>query len=114
MFVKALRNEFRRRGIKRQPAAIVTQTIVDRNDPAFADPTKPIGSHMDEARAKQLAEKYHWTVREDAGRGWRRGGGPPQPRAVPGARLLKTPPAEGLGGVGRGGGGVPGNGGENA
>jgi len=72
MFTKALGNEFRRRGIDRQPVAIVTQTLVDRDDPAFASPTKPIGSHMAEARAKQLAAQYGWTVREDAGRGWRR------------------------------------------
>ena len=68
MFLKALRNAFKRRGIAREPACVVTQTLVDRNDPAFSYPTKPIGSHMEEARAKQLAKKYHWTVREDAGR----------------------------------------------
>src|SRR5258708_7993628 len=82
MFVKALRNEFRRRGLKRQPAALVTQTIVDRNDPAFANPVKPIGSHMDEARAKDLAARFKWTVREDAGRGWRRVVPSPKPQAI--------------------------------
>ena len=46
MFVKALGNEFRKRGIDRQPVALVTQVLVDRNDPAFAMPIKPIGSHM--------------------------------------------------------------------
>src|SRR5579863_7654993 len=55
MFLKAFRNEFRRRGVKREPVAVVTETLVDPNDPAFANPTKPIGSHMDEARAKTLA-----------------------------------------------------------
>src|SRR3990167_11284419 len=45
MFVRAFRNEFRRRGLKREPVAVVTETLVDRDDPAFADPTKPIGSH---------------------------------------------------------------------
>jgi carbamate kinase len=82
MFVRALRNEFRRRGMARQAVAVVTQTVVDRADPAFANPTKPIGSHMDEARAKQLALKYHWTVREDAGRGWRRVVPSPRPTAI--------------------------------
>ena len=72
MFVRALRNEFRRRGMARQAVAVVTQTLVDRADPAFANPTKPIGSHMEQAKAKRLAAKYQWTVREDAGRGWRR------------------------------------------
>src|SRR5258706_3724749 len=72
MFVKALRNEFRRRGLQREAVAVVTQTVVDRNDPAFANPTKPIGSHMEEARAKALAAKDHWTVGDDGGRGLRR------------------------------------------
>jgi carbamate kinase len=74
MFVKALRNTFRRRGLRREAIAVITQTIVDRDDPAFANPLKPIGSHMEEARAKSLAAKYRWTVRDDAGRGWRRVG----------------------------------------
>ena len=48
MFMKALRNAFRERSIPRRAIAVVTQTLVDRDDPAFAAPTKPIGSHMDE------------------------------------------------------------------
>ena len=105
--VKALRNEFRRRGIKRQPAAIVTQTIVDRHDPAFANPTKPIGSHMDEARAKALAAKYHWTVREDAGRGWRRVVPSPKPQAIIETDVIRTLAREGFVVVACGGGGIP-------
>jgi carbamate kinase len=107
MFLKALRNAFQRRRIKREPACVVTQTLVDRNDPAFADPTKPIGSHMDEAHAKQLAEKYHWTVREDAGRGWRRVVASPKPRAILETRIIKTLAAEGFVVVACGGGGIP-------
>ena len=89
MFVKALRNAFRRHGIGREAVAIVTQTVVDRNDPAFANPTKPIGSHMDEARAKKLAAKYHWTVREDAGRGWRRVVPSPRPQRILETELIR-------------------------
>jgi carbamate kinase len=107
MFVKALRNEFRRRGLKRQPAAIVTQTVVDRNDPAFANPVKPIGSHMDEARAKKLAAKFHWTVREDSGRGWRRVVPSPKPKAIVETDVIKTLAKEGVVVVACGGGGIP-------
>ena len=107
MFLKALRNAFKRRRIRREPACVVTQTLVDRNDPAFANPTKPIGSHMDEARAKQLAKKYHWTVREDAGRGWRRVVPSPRPRAILETRIIKTLAAEGYVVVACGGGGIP-------
>ena len=47
MFLKALRNVFKRHRIRREPACVVTQTLVDLKDPAFANPTTPIGSHMD-------------------------------------------------------------------
>jgi carbamate kinase len=107
MFLKALRNAFRRRRIRREPACVVTQTLVDRNDPAFANPTKPIGSHMEEARAKQLAAKYHWTVREDAGRGWRRVVASPRPRAILETQIIKTLAGQGYVVVACGGGGIP-------
>jgi carbamate kinase len=107
MFVKALRNVFKRRRIKREAVAVVTQTVVDRNDPAFANPLKPIGSHMDEARAKQLAKKYHWTVREDAGRGWRRVVPSPQPKAIIETGVIRALAREGYVVVACGGGGIP-------
>jgi len=107
MFLKALRNAFKRRRIRREPACVVTQTLVDRNDPAFANPTKPIGSHMDEARAKQLAEKYQWTVREDAGRGWRRVVASPRPRAILETQIIKALAGQGYVVVACGGGGIP-------
>jgi len=107
MFVKALRNTFRRRGIERKPVAVVTQTVVDRNDPAFANPTKPIGSHMEEARAKELAAKYRWTVREDAGRGWRRVVPSPRPQAIIETEVIRTLVKAGFVVVACGGGGVP-------
>lgn len=107
MFVKALRNEFRRRAMRRAAVAVVTQTVVDRNDPAFANPTKPIGSHMDEARAKTLAARYDWTVREDAGRGWRRVVPSPKPRAIIETDVIRTLAQEGHVVVACGGGGIP-------
>ena len=53
-------------------ATVVTQVVVDQNDPAFRDPTKPVGPFYEEAQARQLAEKKGYHVKEDAGRGWRR------------------------------------------
>jgi carbamate kinase len=82
MFVKALRNEFRRRGLKREAAAVVTQVLVDAADPAFKDPTKPIGSPMDEATARKRATDLGWQVKEDPGRGWRRVVPSPRPKAI--------------------------------
>ena len=55
MFQRSLYNEFRSRGLQRRVATLVTQVLVDPNDPAFQDPTKPIGAYMDEDVAKRLA-----------------------------------------------------------
>src|SRR5215210_2970720 len=62
MFKKALHNEFAERGMDKTTAAVVTQTVVDRDDPAFQNPSKPIGSFMDEAMAKEREQSEGWTV----------------------------------------------------
>jgi carbamate kinase len=107
MFVKAFRNEFRRRGLKREPVAVVTETLVDRNDPAFRNPTKPIGSHMDEAWAKALAAEQGWTVKEDAGRGWRRVVASPMPKRIVDIGAIQSLVRAGFLVVAAGGGGIP-------
>lgn len=107
MFEQALYNEFRVRGIEKHSAAIVTQTIVDRNDPAFKNPTKPIGSFMTEAVAKERAAKDGWTVVEDAGRGWRRVVASPIPQRIVEADAINTLVKAGFTVVGVGGGGIP-------
>ncbi len=107
MFDRALRNEFRRRGIARRPLAVVTQTLVDRNDPAFANPTKPIGSHFDEATARRIAAQQGWTVREDAGRGWRRVVPSPQPQRIVELDEIRFLARAGYLVIACGGGGIP-------
>ena len=107
MFAQALHNEFRRRGIQKQAVAVVTQTIVDKNDPAFQNPTKPIGSFMDEATAKERAAKDGWTVVEDAGRGWRRVVPSPIPQRIVEAESIHSLIEQGFIVVGVGGGGIP-------
>jgi carbamate kinase len=107
MFDRALRNEFRRRGIARRPVAVVTQVLVDLADPAFADPSKPIGSHMHEAAAKELAEQQGWTVKEDAGRGWRRVVPSPLPKRVIELEEIRFLANAGFLVIGCGGGGIP-------
>jgi carbamate kinase len=67
-----LENDFRRLGIDRHAVAVVTQMEVAAGDPAFAHPSKPIGSFMDEEAAMRRRDEDGWDVREDAGRGWRR------------------------------------------
>src|SRR5947207_4969444 len=107
MFDRAFRNEFRRRGIDRNPIAVVTQTIVDSNDPAFTNPTKPIGSYMEETTAKRIAREQGWTVREDAGRGWRRVVPSPQPKAIVELDEIRFLVRAGYLVIACGGGGIP-------
>ncbi len=107
MFQKALYNEFLQRGIKKDVATVVTQTIVDKGDPAFQNPTKPIGSFMDEEEAKDRAAKENWTVVEDAGRGWRRVVPSPIPMRIVEAKVIKNLINAGIITVGVGGGGIP-------
>lgn len=107
MFQQALHNEFLRRGIDKVPATIVTQTIVDANDPAFKHPTKPIGSFMDEAQAKEKMAKEGWTMVEDAGRGWRRVVASPIPQTIVEAPAIRSLIDKGFVVIAVGGGGIP-------
>ena len=87
--------------------AIVTQTLVDRNDPAFADPSKPIGSHMDEQTARRLASRHGWVVKEDAGRGWRRVVPSPLPKTIVELAAINVLARSGYVVIACGGGGIP-------
>ena len=107
MFQQALYNEFRERGIQKQAATVITQTIVDSKDPAFQNPTKPIGSFMDEGLAMKKREKEGWTVVEDAGRGWRRVVPSPIPQTIVEADAIRTLIDNGFVVVAVGGGGIP-------
>lgn len=78
MLQQALGNELYKRGISQPVVSVVTQTLVDENDPGFQNPTKPIGGFMSEPEAREF-EKQGWRVMEDAGRGWRRMVASPQP-----------------------------------
>jgi carbamate kinase len=107
MFQQALHNEFRLREIKKQAVTVITQTIVDRNDPAFQNPTKPIGSFMDETAAKEKMAKEGWTMVEDAGRGWRRVVPSPIPQTIVEADAIRSLIEQGFVVIGVGGGGIP-------
>ena len=107
MFQRALRNEFKRRGLNRSAIAVVTQVLVDRDDPAFADPAKPIGSHMDEPTARRRAADLGWIVREDAGRGWRRVVPSPLPQGIVEIDEIEHLVTAGYVVIACGGGGIP-------
>lgn len=69
---QALFNEFRKRGLKKQAATVVTQVLVDQDDPSFQKPSKPIGPFYDAEKAQKYQKESGWNMVEDAGRGWRR------------------------------------------
>ena len=107
MFVKAIGNELRRRGLECPVVAVVTQSVVDRADPAFRRPGKPVGSLLDEATARERAAALGWTIMEDAGRGWRRTVPSPRPQRIVEAPLIRTLLGHGAIAVAAGGGGIP-------
>ena len=107
MFCMALHNEFLKRHMDKKAVAVVTQTIVDRNDQAFKNPSKPIGSFMDEKMAQERASKENWTVVEDAGRGWRRVVASPIPKGIVEAKAIRDLIDKGFTVVAVGGGGIP-------
>ena len=106
MIARALDNEFKQRGIQRSVAAVVTQVLVDRNDPGFKNPTKGIGGFTTKDKA-EMFEKEGWVVKEDAGRGWRRMIASPLPLKIVERDVIKSLIDAGFIVVAVGGGGIP-------
>ncbi len=104
---QTLQNELYQRGVKKPVATIITQVLVDKNDKAFENPSKPIGSFMDEDDAKQRERDLGWNVVEDAGRGWRRVVASPIPQEVVELDSVKTLIDAGVVVITVGGGGIP-------
>jgi carbamate kinase len=102
-----LYNHFRRMGIRREVATVVTQTEVSPGDPAFQKPSKPIGSFMSEAEAAARRERDGWAVIEDAGRGWRRVVASPLPTRIVEVAAVQTLLNAGVVVITAGGGGIP-------
>ena len=102
-----LQNELFQRGIKTNVATIITQVLVDREDPAFRNPTKPIGGFMDETEAKRRERDMSWAVVEDAGRGWRRVVASPMPKEIVELDTVKALIQAGIVVITVGGGGIP-------
>ncbi|NLA95550.1 MAG: carbamate kinase [Clostridiaceae bacterium] len=103
----ALREELLSRGLDRPVATVVTQVVVDKNDPAFQNPTKPIGSFYSKEEAEQIAEKTGFIMKEDAGRGYRRVVASPKPVAVVEDRTVNALIRDGQVVITVGGGGIP-------
>ncbi len=106
MIARALDNEFKHRGVKRSVAAVVSQVLVDREDKGFKNPTKGIGGFTTKEKAEIFAQEG-WTVKEDAGRGWRRMIASPVPLKIVEIDAIKSLIDHGFIVVAVGGGGIP-------
>jgi carbamate kinase len=104
---QTLQNELHRRKIDTPVATVVTQVLVDKDDPAFKHPTKPIGSFMEESEARRREKEMQWSVVEDAGRGWRRVVASPLPMEVVELEAVRTLLEAGMVVITVGGGGIP-------
>ncbi len=102
-----LQNELYHRGVKKKVVTVITQVLVDKDDPAFKNPTKPIGGFMDEAEAMRRKSEQDWSVVEDAGRGWRRVVASPLPKEIVELETVETLLDRGIVTITVGGGGIP-------
>ncbi len=107
MIQQSLRNEFAKRGIQREVATIVTQVLVSKDDPAFQNPTKPIGPFYTEEEAKKRAAEKNETWIEDSGRGWRKVVPSPDPIGIVEKEAVATLVGSGAIVIASGGGGIP-------
>ncbi|MEW6455981.1 MAG: carbamate kinase [Acidobacteriota bacterium] len=107
MLEKALINELRRQSIDKEVVTVLTQVVVDRDDEAFKNPTKPIGPFYTHYRAQILAREKRWIMVEDSGRGWRKVVPSPMPIDVIPHRIIRGLILEGRIVISAGGGGIP-------
>ena len=104
---QSIRAEMRKRGINKDVATVVTQVIVDQNDPGFKNPTKPVGSFFTQEQAKKLMTEKGYTMKEDSNRGWRRVVASPLPISIVEEPIIKTLVNAGHVVITVGGGGIP-------
>ena len=103
----ALQNELKSQGVKRNVATVVTQVVVDKNDPLFQNPSKPVGGFMSKSDAEKVAKEKGWTVKEDAGRGYRRVVPSPLPVDIEEKEIISQLVNTGNVVICAGGGGIP-------
>ncbi len=104
---QAINNAFAKEGHTKKIATVISQVVVDRDDPAFKNPTKPIGQFYDKKTAESLAKKNNWVVKEDAGRGWRRVVASPKPIDIVEKNTIKELLNDNVIVIAAGGGGIP-------
>ncbi len=104
---QALEKEFLKRGLQTPVATVLTRVVVDPADPAFQNPTKPIGPFFTAEEARLLMEREGWVMKEDAGRGWRRVVPSPKPKKIVELSAIRSLFDQGFVVIAVGGGGIP-------
>jgi carbamate kinase len=104
---RSLLNEMRRTGIERFVVTMITQVLVDAQDPAFAKPSKPVGPFFSQAEAERARDAFGWVIGEDSGRGWRRRVPSPKPQRIIQRDTIREAAAAGDIVIAGGGGGIP-------
>lgn len=107
MLERSLRNQFRKRNIRKEVTCLITQVMVDPRDPAFENPSKPIGPFFTAYRAAALRKEKKWPMIEDSGRGYRRVVASPMPQRIINLEIVKTLVKEAICVIAAGGGGIP-------
>ena len=107
MLEQAIINELRKNSVDKEVATLITQVIVDKNDPAFENPTKPVGPFYSQYRAQMLMREKRWAMTEDAGRGFRKVVPSPKPIDIVPKRVLHDLVHSGKIVIAAGGGGIP-------
>ncbi len=107
MFQQSFTNTLHKHGLSTPTCSVVTQVEVDPNDPAFSNPTKPVGKFFSEADARRMQDETGWTFVEDSGRGWRRVVASPDPRSIVELAAIDALLAANVIPIAAGGGGIP-------
>lgn len=107
MIQQSMRNQLQKLGVDVEVACVITETIVDENDPAFSRPSKPVGPFYTEEKAKKLIEEKGFVMKEDSGRGWRRVVPSPDPKEIVQKGIIRRLVNSGVLVVSTGGGGIP-------
>ena len=104
---RSIGRELKKRGIRKSVVTVITQVEVDKNDPAFQNPTKPIGSFYTKEEAEKIAKETDYTFSEDAGRGYRRVVASPKPVSIIELETVERLVSDGCVVITVGGGGIP-------
>ncbi len=107
LLVQAIENALREAGNSRHVACLLTQVEIDENDPAFDDPSKPIGAFYEPEEAARISQELGWMMKEDSGRGWRHVVPSPKPKHICDISLVQVLARRGTVVIAGGGGGIP-------